>query len=1066
MQKSEPPSPSLLEGLRHYLGIMMSAPQETRNWSYFNFTRKVKKRMLQGHFKDLLGEINVQMLQLRREAAYLYDAVKLYAESLKIVLLQGGDPFNGSLIIQNLVNQTYFSAMGYKVFMDANGDTEGNFSLVALGQTSQGKPGLFPVGVFQLDGPNVLPKLHLTHAVAWPRGNPPRAIPRCGFKGELCLTEETDEDIVFGVFLGFGVVLVVIVIVLYRNYKYEQELDSLLWKIDPKELKIDEFTPTCHNYHGTLSKAHLASSRRARNSQVSLGSNQENDHRFSMIYTQIGVYKGRIYGVKKSPKASIDITRKLKKELKAMRDIHHDNLNHFIGACVEPGNVCIVYEYCTRGSLRDVLDNDDMNLDNMFIASLVGDIIRGMIFLHESQLRFHGNLKAANCLVDSRWVLKLSGFGLSDFSHPWPNVLDVITGSVSLDPLRSEELLYRAPEMLRLKDPSKLLDMRYISASEIMLQKADVYSFAILFYEIHFRPSLPFTALHRNRVGTRPFGNVDMTVIEVLERIYNPHVQLRPQIDALNNCVDFVKSCMRDCWQEVPNDRPDFKVIRSRLRPMRRGMKANIFDNMLAMMEKYANNLESLVDERTQLLIDEKRKTEALLYEMLPRTVAEQLKQGKRVDAENFDSVTIYFSDIVGFTSMCAESSPLQVVDFLNDLYTCFDSTIEIYDVYKVETIGDAYMVVSGLPVRNADQHAGEVASMALNLLDRVKRFTIQHRPHDALMLRIGIHSGPVCAGVVGRKMPRFCLFGDTVNTASRMESTGAPLKIHCSSSCYQILSKLGGYELEERGFVNIKGKGDQLTFWLLNEDPFIREQRMTEREQQLKSQKRPASIALDFLRTDYQPIQRNSSRKKRPSKDSTSLTESPSSDAKRLRFGLNKPITEETQPNETHPTNEEDVFLPSVHTRTPRLRVLDQYIIDVANPTPKRNSCPCIDNMDPAFLCPDRDYLNRSDSGLAPKSRDASPDSKSIGHTSLSSILQHIGARHDANECLDRSDEENAFAAFKAGCSTSCKKSDHRNSFKLTKILRRNKSKPNIDLEINEKEAESENLLLSAQRR
>ena len=113
-------------------------------------------------------------------------------------------------------------------------------------------------------------------------------------------------------------------------------------------------------------------------------------------------------------------------------------------------------------------------------------------------------------------------------------------------------------------------------------------------------------------------------------------------------------------------------------------MKANIFDNMLARMEKYANNLESLVDERTQLLIDEKRKTELLLYEMLPRTVAEQLKRGKPVDAENFDSVTIYFSDIVGFTALCAESSPLQVVDFLNDLYTCFDSTIENYNVYKV----------------------------------------------------------------------------------------------------------------------------------------------------------------------------------------------------------------------------------------------------------------------------------------------------------------------------------------------------------------------------------------------
>ena len=146
---------------------------------------------------------------------------------------------------------------------------------------------------------------------------------------------------------------------------------------------------------------------------------------------------------------------------------------------------------------------------------------------------------------------------------------------------------------------------------------------------------------------------------------------------------------------------------------------------------------------------------------------------------------------------------------FLHEVYTCFDAVIKYYDVYKVETIGDAYMVVSGLP-RPTDKHAGNIASMALNLLLQSKRFNIgefrKPKSNEALQIRIGIHSGPVAAGVVGQAMPRYCLFGDTVNMASRMESNGEPGKIHISAQCNRELCMLGGYNTEERGWIDIKG--------------------------------------------------------------------------------------------------------------------------------------------------------------------------------------------------------------------------------------------------------------------
>ncbi|NXB14727.1 GUC2D cyclase, partial [Callaeas wilsoni] len=157
----------------------------------------------------------------------------------------------------------------------------------------------------------------------------------------------------------------------------------------------------------------------------------------------------------------------------------------------------------------------------------------------------------------------------------------------------------------------------------------------------------------------------------------------------------------------------------------------------------------------------------------LGRSVAEALKMGTPVEPEYFEEVTLYFSDIVGFTTISAMSEPIEVVDLLNDLYTLFDAIIGSHDVYKVETIGDAYMVASGLPKRNGNRHAGEIANMSLDILSSVGTFKMRHMPEVPVRIRIGLHSGPCVAGVVGLTMPRYCLFGDTVNTASRMESTG-----------------------------------------------------------------------------------------------------------------------------------------------------------------------------------------------------------------------------------------------------------------------------------------------------
>ncbi|XP_063374778.1 atrial natriuretic peptide receptor 2-like [Cydia amplana] len=272
-------------------------------------------------------------------------------------------------------------------------------------------------------------------------------------------------------------------------------------------------------------------------------------------------------------------------------------------------------------------------------------------------------------------------------------------------------------------------------------------------------------------------------------------------------------------WTVPEDDRPDFLALKENIHRINKDCETSTrLDMLLTQVEQYANNLEALVEERTSDYLEEKRKCEELLYQLLPKSVASQLIMGQPVMAETYDQVTIYFSDIIGFTKLSAESTPLEVVDLLNDLYTMFDSIIENFDVYKVETIGDAYMVVSGLPMRNGNRHAAEIARMSLALLNGVACKTVPHRPGERLLLRIGMHTGPCVAGVVGLKMPRYCLFGDTVNTASRMESHGEALKIHVSPKTKEVLDLYDCFDLECRGEITMKGKGKMTTYWLLGE--------------------------------------------------------------------------------------------------------------------------------------------------------------------------------------------------------------------------------------------------------
>lgn len=511
----------------------------------------------------------------------------------------------------------------------------------------------------------------------------------------------------------------------------------------------------------------------------------ENEAKKKNFKIRRAIYDKKIVTLKelKHSDGNFDETQRM--ELNRLLHIDYYNLTKFYGTVQLEQGVFGVFEYGERGSLKFVL-NDKVSypetfMDWEFKMSVMYDIAKGMSYLHNSDVQVHGRLKSTNCVVDNRMVVKITDFGCNTFLLPGRD-------------------LWTAPEHLRKEGTS---------------QKGDVYSFSIIAQEIIYRRCTFFTESCSDRA-------------EKLSRVQCPGVTVfRPDLELSNGDTSEteteVYALIRSCWDEDPERRPDFKKVENCLEKsiskIHNYDNESYMDNMIRRLQMYSKNLELLVEERTALYKRERDRADDLNYMLLPGPVVQSLKETGAVEPELFEEVTVYFSDIVGFTTLCQYSSPMEVVDLLNHIYQGFDRIVDLHQVYKVETIGDAYMVTSGLPQRNGNRHAVDICHMALDILTFMGTFQLRHLPGIPVWIRIGVHSGPCAAGVVGVKMPRYCLFGDTVNTASRLESTGHPLKIHVSRPTVDILSRTDTeFEFELRGDTFLKGKGAETTYWLTGE--------------------------------------------------------------------------------------------------------------------------------------------------------------------------------------------------------------------------------------------------------
>jgi len=472
-----------------------------------------------------------------------------------------------------------------------------------------------------------------------------------------------------------------------------------------------------------------------------------------------------------------------KKETRLLMRLRHPHIVMVLGAYKDKQlGYCMVMELMECGCLYDTLHTPTVPLGTSVMLRILSEVAAGIQYLHESSPPIvHGDIKSLNILLGRDLVAKVSDFG---------SAVKVAThGGIGTT-------FWMAPEVLRLDDecaPTKI----------ILSSAVDIYSFGITMWETFSRQNpyqLPEESLEE-------FGSN-------MEQIKRDIKLLGRRPSMPEEAPHDVQTLIQDCWNQDPALRPTIHEVKERLDNMlEKCWGQKVIDK--AYRDPQTAKVETKVRRGSTLIPH----AELGLVQTLPSLTSRRMSQ--TIVAEEYDPVTIFFSQIVGFADLAASLPEPKILDLLVRLYSQFDTLSQTAELFKVDTIGDAYMCVGGLP-KPQDDHTQRVALFSLDAMRAANSTLIDEEEPSlgTISIRVGFHSGPVVASVVGELNPRYCLLGDTVIHASRMESISLVNQISISPQANTLLLEQVAHAITQtRGILSIKGKGEVECFSLNQSD-------------------------------------------------------------------------------------------------------------------------------------------------------------------------------------------------------------------------------------------------------